>query len=221
MSVGGAAGATMDRIYRRQRFVYDVTRRYYLLGRDRLIANLAPGAGTVLEIGCGTGRNLVRAAVLHRDARLFGVDISSVMLEIAQAALVRARLTDRVRIAAADATAHDIASLFGPSGFDRVFFSYVLSMIPDWRSALERAVDALAPGGRLLVVDFGPQDGLPPAFKRGLFAWLALFHVHPIPDLRDRLGALAARRGLSIRSRSLFRGYAVMAVLERRFDGRP
>ena len=30
----------MDRIYRRQRHVYDLTRKYYLLGRDRLIADL-------------------------------------------------------------------------------------------------------------------------------------------------------------------------------------
>ena len=50
----------MNRMYRWQRHIYDGTRRYYLLGRDRLIANLRPDAGTtVLEIGCGTGRNLV------------------------------------------------------------------------------------------------------------------------------------------------------------------
>ena len=28
----------MNRMYRRQRHIYDGTRRYYLLGRDRLIA---------------------------------------------------------------------------------------------------------------------------------------------------------------------------------------
>jgi S-adenosylmethionine-diacylgycerolhomoserine-N-methlytransferase len=219
MSSAASAGAAMDRIYRRQRFIYDVTRRYYLLGRDRLLADLAPGKGSVLEIGCGTGRNLVQAARRHRDASFYGLDISAVMLETARAALDRAGLTNRVRIAQADATTADAASLFGCCGFDRVFFSYVLSMVPDWRAALERAVDALAPGGQLLIVDFGRQDGLPPAFKRALFAWLALFHVHPILDLRESLADLAARRGLSIRSRSLFRGYAVTAVLERPFGG--
>ena len=37
----------MDRIYRRQRHVYDFTRKYYLLGRDRLIAGSIrrPAAG--------------------------------------------------------------------------------------------------------------------------------------------------------------------------------
>ena len=49
----------MNRMYRRQRHIYDGTRRYYLLGRDPLIAKLKPEAGAnVLEVGCGTGRNL-------------------------------------------------------------------------------------------------------------------------------------------------------------------
>ena len=47
----------MNRMYRRQRHIYDGTRRYYLLGRDQLIAGLRPAAGaSVLEIGCGTGQ---------------------------------------------------------------------------------------------------------------------------------------------------------------------
>ena len=207
--------AAMDRIYRRQRFVYDLTRRHYLLGRDRLIAELAPGTGTVLEVGCGTGRNLVAAARRHPGARLYGLDVSAAMLDTAAGALARAGLAGRVEIARADATAADAGALFGQPGFDRVFVSYVLSMIPDWRAALERAAAALAPGGRLLVVDFGQQDGLPRPFKRGLFAWLALFHVHPIAGLPEALGALAARHGLALRCRGLHRGYAVYAVLER------
>ena len=56
----------MNRMYRWQRHIYDGTRRYYLLGRDRMIAGLQPVAGaSVLEIGCGTGRNLVLAARLY------------------------------------------------------------------------------------------------------------------------------------------------------------
>jgi S-adenosylmethionine-diacylgycerolhomoserine-N-methlytransferase len=71
----------MNRMYRRQRHIYDGTRRYYLLGRDQLIASLHPAAGaSVLEIGCGTGRNLVLAARLHPEARFFGIDVSTEML---------------------------------------------------------------------------------------------------------------------------------------------
>ncbi|MEI9924051.1 MAG: class I SAM-dependent methyltransferase [Bradyrhizobium sp.] len=68
----------MNRMYRRQRHIYDGTRRYYLLGRDQLISGLQPGAGaSVLEIGCGTGRNLVLAGRLYPDARFFGIDVST------------------------------------------------------------------------------------------------------------------------------------------------
>jgi S-adenosylmethionine-diacylgycerolhomoserine-N-methlytransferase len=82
------ATARMNRMYRRQRHVYDGTRRYYLLGRDQLIAGLQTGSGAnVLEIGCGTGRNLVLAAQLNRLARFFGVDVSTEMLTSAITAI--------------------------------------------------------------------------------------------------------------------------------------
>src|SRR5882762_7881391 len=80
----------MNRMYRRQRHIYDGTRRYYLLGRDRLITGLRPGAGaSVLEIGCGTGRNLVLAARLYPAARFFGIDVSTEMLTSAMTAISR------------------------------------------------------------------------------------------------------------------------------------
>ena len=51
---GQSAAQHMDAIYRYQRYVYDATRKFYLLGRDRLITELAPPAGgSVLEIACG------------------------------------------------------------------------------------------------------------------------------------------------------------------------
>ena len=63
----------MNRMYRRQRHIYDGTRRYYLLGRDRLISGLKPAPGaSVLEIGCGTGRNLGSGA--HLGATVLTTD---------------------------------------------------------------------------------------------------------------------------------------------------
>jgi S-adenosylmethionine-diacylgycerolhomoserine-N-methlytransferase len=80
----------MNRMYRRQRHIYNGTRRYYLLGRDRMIANLQPAAGaSVLEIGCGTGRNLILAARRHPDVRCFGIDVSTHMLTSAISAISR------------------------------------------------------------------------------------------------------------------------------------
>ena len=152
----------MNRMYRRQRHIYDGTRRYYLLGRDQLIATLNPAAGaSVLEIGCGTGRNLVLASRLYPAARFFGVDVSTEMLTSAVSAISRRGLTGRVRVAHGDGTAFDPQTLFEVPSFDHAMISYSLSMIPDWGRALDRAVEVLKPAGVLAVVDFSEQHRLP------------------------------------------------------------
>src|ERR1700710_684978 len=113
--------ARMNRMYRRQRHIYDGTRRYYLLGRDQLIAGLQPAPGaSVLEIGCGTGRNLVQAARLYPDARFFGIDISTEMLTSAISAISRRGLTQRIRVAHGDGTAFNSQTLFGVPSFDHI-----------------------------------------------------------------------------------------------------
>jgi len=102
------ATSRMNRMYRWQRYIYDLTRRYYLLGRDRLIVRLKPTAGaSVLEIGCGTGRNLVHAAMLYPGAQFFGIDVSTEMLASAASAISRRGMTDRIHIAHGDGTAFD------------------------------------------------------------------------------------------------------------------
>jgi S-adenosylmethionine-diacylgycerolhomoserine-N-methlytransferase len=210
------AARAMDRVYKRQRYIYNLTRKYYLLGRDRLIRELQPGSGDrVLEVGCGTGRNLVSAARRFPQARFFGFDISREMLDSAGAALVRSDLAQTIRIAQADATSFDAASAFDGRAFDRVYISYTLSMIPDWQAALRAAAKAVAPGGSLHVVDFGQQGRLPRWFHRTLFAWLARFHVHPSPAFREVMEALAREEGFRLVWRDLFRGYAIYAVLKR------
>jgi len=204
----------MDAIYRTQRHFYDLTRKYYLLGRDRLIRELAPPkGGTVIEIGCGTGRNLIAAARAWPDARYFGIDISEAMLETARAKVAAAGLSGRITLAQGDATAFDAAALFGIDRFDRIFQSYTLSMIPDWQGAIREAAGKLAPGGRLDIVDFGQQEKLPGVFRALLFAWLAKFDVSPRATLAQVTGAAAAANGLTAQFQPLYRGYAWSARL--------
>ena len=220
MSAGGAhpaADELMDRVYRRQRHIYDLTRKYFLLGRDHLIRELrSPVEGSVVEIGCGTGRNLIAAARAYPDARLFGLDISAAMLATARANIRHAGLDGRVTLALGDAVTFDPSRLFGRSHFDRAFFSYSLSMIPAWREALSHALDAVtAPGGMVLAVDFGQQDRLPYWFRAALFAWLARFHVTPRPDLEPALHATAKHRAEACNCRPLYRGYAAFGTIAR------
>ncbi|MCT2399361.1 class I SAM-dependent methyltransferase [Novosphingobium mangrovi (ex Huang et al. 2023)] len=184
--------ALMDKVYRGQRHIYDFTRKYYLFGRDRLIRELDCHPGmAVLELGCGTGRNLELIRKAWPGVHCHGLDISSEMLKNA-----RKRLGTEGRLALGDATDFDASALFGREGFDRVVLSYALSMIPGWQACLTRAAAALAPGGSLHVVDFGDCDGMPDLLRRMLDGWLGRFHVSPRRDLPQVAERLAHAHGL-------------------------
>ena len=204
-------GELMDQVYRWQRHFYDASRKFYLLGRDRLIEGLdVPFGGTVLEIGCGTGRNLVKIAERWPDCRVYGVDISTEMLKSATANIGRADFAQRVVVGLGDATAFDPTALFGRSKFDRIVCSYTLSMVPEWQAALRRATALLAPQGALHIVDFGMQENMPLLFKKALFTWLALFHVAPRKELHEYAAAVARAQGLEFQDHRLYRDYSRM-----------
>ncbi len=216
MSVETEHAGLMDRLYRHQRHVYDLTRKYYLIGRDPMLAGLdVPEGGTVLEIGCGTGRNLVAAARRYPTARLHGIDISREMLASAGAAVVKAGTQGRTRLAHADAATFDPRRVFGRERFDRVFIAYAVSMIPAWQRVMESAAQRLEAGGALHVVDFGNLAGFPSAAQRLFSAGLALHHVTPRPGLFAFAAEIAARHGLVAEARRLHRGFTWLAILRR------
>ena len=110
MSRVDSHGALMDRIYRNQRYLYDFTRKYYLFGRDRLIGqlHLQPGA-RIVEVGCGTARNLIQIAKKYPSAKLYGLDASAQMLATASQAVAQAGLSGRVKLVKAYAVLGDAA----------------------------------------------------------------------------------------------------------------
>ncbi|KAA5605646.1 class I SAM-dependent methyltransferase [Roseospira marina] len=207
----------MDRIYRQQRHIYDLTRKYYLLGRDELIADLGAAQGeTVCEVGCGTARNLVKMARAWSRADLMGLDASTEMLKTARGKLARAELADEVPVAHALAQDFDPVALFGLTRpLDHIVFSYSLSMIPPWRESIDHALDLVRPGGRIHIVDFGDQAGLPRWFRSVLYWWLGLFHVQFRPELIAYLREIDAEGRAHVALKPLYRGYAFSAVLTR------
>jgi S-adenosylmethionine-diacylgycerolhomoserine-N-methlytransferase len=208
----------MDRIYRWQRRfgLYDATRKYYLLGRDPMLAGLKPPpGGAVLEIGCGTGRNLVKAAALYPESRFHGIDISLEMLAAAKNAFARAGLNDRIRLARADAAAFDAQKTFGTDSYDRIFISYAVSMIPPWQKVMAEAAARLAPGGELHIADFGDMRGLPDWFGKGVRTWLDWHHVTPRADLFEFAADIAAAHGGRSEDRRLHRGFSWITIVRR------
>ncbi len=211
-----SAAIAMDRMYRRQRYMYDVTRKFYLLGRDRLIARLGlRDRDNVLEIGCGTGRNLIEIAHRYPRAWLYGLDVSSEMLTSARASVARAGLSGRVTLRQADAATFDPNAVLGRAQFERVVISYCLSMIPEWQRVLNAAADFLLPGGELHIVDFGGQERLPRWFRGLLRLWLDRFHVTPRDGLELVMAALAQAKGMKLVYERPYFGYCQLAILKR------
>ena len=202
-------------MYRPQKYIYDATRKYYLLGRDRLIDGLTMRPGqSLLDIGCGTGRNLVLIGRRQSGCALFGLDAAQPMLEIATAKLARAGV--RARLAHGVAEDLDPHAMFGHTGgFDHITISYCLSMVDDPEAVLHAAARQLAPGGTLHVVDFGDMAGLPAWSRRALTAWLAPFHVRYRPEVGSVLAAYGRAGGFRYDHLDLARGYAQIQRLTR------
>ena len=217
MTMSSDAARRMDRMYRFQRHIYDVTRRHYLLGRTSLLNGLVPpDGGAVLEIGCGTGWNIIEAARKYPHAQFYGFDISTVMIETAARKVKRAGLQEHIQLQRGDATTFSGEDLFRRNSFDRIFASYTLSMIPDWPAVLDRAILHLSPTGSLHIVDFGSAQGLPAPIRVGLHAWLDQFGVKARLTLEQEIDRAARRHGLSPFFTEMHRGYAQYAVLSRR-----
>ncbi|HLM02219.1 MAG TPA: methyltransferase domain-containing protein [Pyrinomonadaceae bacterium] len=202
----------MDRMYRHQRYFYDLTRKYYLLGRDRLLAEIDVRAGeNVLEAGCGTGRNLIVLAKRFPRANFFGLDASAAMLKTAQAKIDLKNLKNlTLRTALADTFDYrETFSLAEP--FDTIFFSYSISMIPVWRESIQNALANLKSGRSVYIVDFYDQKDLPRWFQKILKGWLEKFHVRFWGDLMPYLEDLEKQGVGKLKITSVARRYAFIA----------
>ena len=113
----------MDKMYRHQRYFYDLTRKYYLLGRDKLIAEMpVAGGANILEVGCGTARNLIVLAGKHKNANFFGLDASGEMLKTARTKIDGKNISN-ITLETALADEFSFAQTFQLSDkFDAIFF---------------------------------------------------------------------------------------------------
>ncbi|MBX7174085.1 MAG: class I SAM-dependent methyltransferase [Pyrinomonadaceae bacterium] len=207
----------MDRMYRYQRYFYDLTRKYYLLGRDKLIAQMAIQPNeNVLEVGCGTGRNLAILANKFPKSNFYGLDASSVMIEESQKKVDKYSLQNvQLQIALADDFTFDQTfSLDKP--FDAIYFSYSISMIPPWKESIANALNNLKSGGSFYIVDFYDQKDLPKWFQKMLKGWLKQFHVQFWGDLMPHLESLEKQGLGKLTVTSIARRYAFIAKFEKK-----
>jgi len=152
----------LQAFYAPQAAHYDAFRERLLQGRRELIGSLPlPANAAVVELGGGTGRNLdfFSTQQWERIARFELVDLCPALVERAQ---LRAAADARIRVHQADATTWRPQRLV-----DCVYLSYALTMIPNWRAALDNALAMLKPGGTLAIVDFHVSEERPaPGLQR-------------------------------------------------------
>ncbi len=157
-----------------------------LHGRRQAVGRLALKPDSrVLEVGCGTGLNFrhILDQLAPQRGSLVGLDFSSDMLRRAAQRCGRLGWTN-VSLVEADAT-----RLSYRGEFDAILFAYSLTMIPDWRAALHCAVDALRPGGRLVVLDFSRFHAWGP-LAPVMRAWLRANHVETLTRYEDEFQTL-------------------------------
>ncbi len=213
MSETPNAFQSMDRMYRFQRHFYDLTRKYYLLGRDRLLEDINVAEGdAVLEAGCGTGRNLIMLAKRTPQAQFYGLDASAAMLETAAGNAKGLKNISFVTALAGDFT---FAAIGCERPFNKIFFSFSISMIPSWRESIDTALENICVGGELWIVDFYDQKRLPAIFARSLQWWLSKFHVKFWPDLLPHLKNLESKKVVSLSIMPLYGSYSFIARMQK------
>jgi ubiquinone/menaquinone biosynthesis C-methylase UbiE len=108
----------------------------------------------VLEVGCGTGRNL---PFLHKavgaGGRIYGVDLSPGMLRRADD-LARQRGWRNVELVQSDAVDY-----VAPEPLDGILFSLSYNTMPHHLAVLDHVWKQLRPGGTLVIMDAKPPPG--------------------------------------------------------------
>jgi len=147
--------------------------------RSRAVARMEVRPGDrVLEVGCGTGRNLGPIVdAVGTDGTVYGVDLSDGMLAEASA-LCRRSGWRNVTLLHADATDYTL-----PCRVDGVIFSLSYAVIPRHREALRHAWSQLRSGGWLVIMDARVPSGTAGKLLRPFVFWTSRLTVLGNPDV--------------------------------------
>jgi SAM-dependent methyltransferase len=122
-------------------------------------------------VGCGTARDIefVLEHVRTCGTKVYLVDLSDALLEMARERVARLGLTATVELIEGDINDTATLAKLPQGGADMVTCSYCLTMIPPWQQALETMVKLTKPGGYVGLVDFTTKahGGL----WQGLYRW--------------------------------------------------
>jgi S-adenosylmethionine-diacylgycerolhomoserine-N-methlytransferase len=164
---------TMENYYRFQADIYDMSRPFFLFDRDKTLKELDLNKGqTALDVGCGTGWNLkYLVEKVGSEGKVYGVDCSDSMLRKAREKVIKNGWPNvsLIKEYAENYVIEEKADL--------ILFSYSLTMIPDWKSALDNAIKNLKKNGRVVMLDFYVWNRFASMFNVWK-NWLKVNHVN-------------------------------------------
>ena len=176
------SSTTMENYYKFQADIYDLSRPFFLFDREKTLKSLDLKTGqTALDVGCGTGWNLVHLVKkAGSKGKVYGLDCSESMLRKAQEKIDTYGWKN-VQLIKEYAEQYRLEE-----ELDMVLFSYSLTMIPDWKAALDNAIAHLKDNGKLVILDFYVW------YKRKSFfdiwkRWLQVNHVNISDEPADYL----------------------------------
>lgn len=143
------AKSRLARGYSRSAPVYDALAGHlYVQGIRRLLPRLRrPPMAAILDVGCGTGLNLIEAARwLAPTGLLCGIDISPGMVEVARAKTAALGLPAIITVGDAERLPYPDAA------FDLVICNSVLHWFHDRAAALREMNRVLRPGGQVAII---------------------------------------------------------------------
>lgn len=140
----------LQKYYRFHAQIYDITRWCFLFGREDIVKMIPelPAQPRILEIGCGTGKNIKQLKTRFQESHILGIDLSEEMLKIAknkigESAGIKLRKS------------HYGYESTNQEPFDLILLSYSLTMMDrEPEEILFQIKKDLHPNGIVAVVDF-------------------------------------------------------------------
>ncbi|MFQ5755901.1 MAG: class I SAM-dependent methyltransferase [Acidiferrobacterales bacterium] len=121
----------------------------------------------VVDLGCGTGLNFpLLIEQIGSQGRVIGVDLSTEMLARARERAERAGWCN-IELVQSDMAAYEF-----PHGVNGVLSTGAFGFVPEYERVIKRALHALAPHGRLVILD-GKWPERWPFWLLKLFVWLS------------------------------------------------
>ncbi len=179
--------------------------------RQRAVDALGLAEGdTVVELGCGTGRNFdMLERAVGRAGAIIGVDVSDAMLARARRRTVRHGWSN-VELVRTDAASYEF-----PAAVDGILSTYALVLVPEYDRVIETGCTALREGKRLVVLDQKLPSGRASVFVPLIDRVSSPFEYSRIVGER-RLWESIRKHAGNVRVEEFYFGFVYLAVGEKR-----